>query len=321
MARKFFIPLVSSLALGAGILFASAPAAAASYCPSNQSFFGTIERVNGQMLTVRTPSNHWADVQIDSGARITSDGSSLRPGLSVGAYGCVTPDGVFHATALSLTTNQRYYNEQLSGVVRQIQSNGRLLVAQTGRGEAIWYVPDVDEYHVGQRMSATGMVGSNGVFYPQRINGNSTAYDTDYSNAPITRTGTVQRVNANSIVVWEPSNRTSGTWIVNDAGRFRNGERVSATGTEDRTGRFYVQTIDVLGYSSGWSRPGVAAITRTGTVQRVGANAIIVWEPANRTSGTWIVPNAGRFRVGERVSATGTQDRSGRFYVRTISIL
>ena len=248
MASKFTGPLIGSLVLAASAAL-GAHASAAPYCPSNESFFGTIERVNGNVLTVQTPSGHWAQVRIDNNARVNANGGTIRRGAYLGAYGCVTPGGVFHASEITLSNRQSGYNERLSGVVRRIESNGRLLVAQNGHGYGTWYVPDTDEFHVGQSVDATGMLGPNGAFYPQTINGSSAAYDTDYTSAPrstITLNGTVRRVNGNSIVVWEPSHGTTGTWIVPNTGRFRVGERVSATGTEDRSGRFYVQEITIL---------------------------------------------------------------------------
>lgn len=249
MASKFSLPLIGSLALAAAAAF-SAPALAAPYCPANQSFFGTITRVNGNMLTVRTPSNHWADVQIERGARVNANGGSIHPGAYIGAYGCVTRDGVFHANEVSLSANQNGYGEQVSGVVRRIESGGRLLVEQNGRGWGTWYVPDTDEFHVGQTVTATGMLGANRAFYPQTINGRGVAYDTDTTAAPsrstITLTGTIRRVASNTLVVWQPSQHTSGTWIVPNAGRFRVGQRVSARGTEDTSGRFFVQSITLL---------------------------------------------------------------------------
>lgn len=249
MASKFTGPLIASLALAASAAL-GATASAAPYCPSSESFFGTIERVNGNMLTVRTPSGHWADVRINSSARVNTNGGSIRPGAYLGAYGCVAPGGVFDASEVTLSNSQSGYNERLSGVVRRVEGNGRVIVAENGRGEGTWYVPDTDEFHVGQSVDATGMLGANGAFYPQTINGSSSAYDTDYTSAPrntITLSGTVRRVNGNSIVVRETSPATTGTWIVpNAAGRFHVGERVSATGTEDRSGRFYVQKITIL---------------------------------------------------------------------------
>lgn len=248
MAGKFTAPIIGSLVVAAGAAL-GAHASAATYCPSSESFFGTIERVNANTLTVRTPSGHWALVRINDNARVNANGAAIRPGVFVGAYGCVTPGGVFHASEITLSGTQRGYNERLSGVVRRVESNGRLLVAQNGHGYGTWYVPDTHAFAVGQAVDATGMIGANGAFYPQTINGRSVVYDTPYTSAPrstITLTGTVRRVSGNAIVVWEPAHGTTGTWIVSNAGRFRVGQRVSARGTEDRSGRFYVQEITIL---------------------------------------------------------------------------
>lgn len=250
MADKRKLAFITSLAL-AGTVLTAAAASAAPFCPASESFFGTVERVNGNMLTVRTPSGHWANVAVESGAHINTNGNTLRSGVYVGAYGCVTPNGVFHANEISLSNNVGGYNEQLSGVVRSIQ-NGRLIVAETTGHSGIWYVPDIDEFHVGQSVNGTGMRSANGSFYPQSINGRTVAYDTDVTTAPasatrtITLNGTVQRVGSNTLLVWESSSRHSAKWIVPNAGRFRTGQRVSATGTEDRRGNFYVQEITIL---------------------------------------------------------------------------
>jgi len=239
--------LITSLALTGTVLTAAA-ASAATFCPTGESFFGTIQRVSGNMLTVRTASNHWADVRIENNARINTNGTTMRPGVYVGAYGCVERGGVFNASELTLSTNQAAYSEQLTGTVQRIET-GKLLVAETGHGYGQWYVPDIDDFHVGQSVSATGMRGANGAFYPQSINGRVVAFDTDYSSAPrasITLNGTVRRVNGNSIVVWEPSDHTTGTWIVSNPSRFHVGQRVSATGRENGHGDFYVQEITIL---------------------------------------------------------------------------
>lgn len=250
MASKFTGPLIGSLVVAASAALAST-ASAAPYCPASESFVGTIQRVNGSMLTVRTPNGHWADVRIESGARMNTNGTALRPGVYVGAYGCVTPNGVFNANEITLSPNQAAYNEQLSGVVQKVQSD-RLIVRETNGQYGAWYVPDTDGFRVGQTISATGMRSPNGSFYPHTINNRYVGYDTDTTTAPavqaITLTGTVQRIGSNTIVVWEPSAHRSGTWVLNNTStsRFHVGERVSARGTEDRSGRFYVQQITIL---------------------------------------------------------------------------
>lgn len=251
MASKYTIPFMGSLVIAACAAF-GATASAAPYCPTSESFFGTIQRVNGSMLTVQTPSGHWANVRVESGARMNTNGMSLRPGLYVGAFGCVTPGGVFNANEISLSANGTAYHEQISGVVQRTES-GRLIVRENNGAFGTWYVPDVDEFHAGQSVSGTGMRSTNGSFYPQTINGQNVAYDTDTSSAPaparstITLTGTVQRVGGSTLLVWEPASHHSATWVVSNAGsRFHKGERVSATGREDRFGRFYVQQITIL---------------------------------------------------------------------------
>lgn len=250
MASKFTLPFISSLVIAACAAF-GASASAAPFCPTSQSFFGTIQRVNGSMLTVQTPSGHWADVRIESGARISTNGNSMRPGVFVGAYGCVTPNGVFNANEVTLTTNQADYQRTLTGVVQRTES-GRLIVRQTDGHYADWFVPNVTLFTAGQNVTGIGMIATNGAFYPQSINGHTLAFEPTLTSAPttvsrtITLTGTVQRVGSNAIVVWEPNVHRSGMWIVSNSGRFHVGERVSATGTEDRSGKFYVQQITIL---------------------------------------------------------------------------
>lgn len=244
MNTKYF--LAGSLVIFAGILIQGS-AAAAPLCPNHESFFGTIERVRGSVLNVRTPSGHGAIVVVDRNARINANGSRVRRGEFLGAYGCVTPNGVFHADEVTLSNNQAQYDERLTGVVRRIESRGRLLVQQNGHGYGTWYVPDTAAYRVGQTLTASGMIGADGAFYPQSIDGNVTAYGADaVSPGQITLAGTVQRVRANELIVWEPARHTTGTWLVPNAARFRAGERVTATGTEDRFGRFYVQDITAM---------------------------------------------------------------------------
>jgi hypothetical protein len=251
MASKFTIPLIGSLVIALCAAF-GATASAAPTCPTGESLFGTIQRVNGSMLTVQTPSGHWANVRIESGARINTNGNSMRQGTFVGAYGCVTPNGVFNANEVTLSANQSAYNEQLNGVVQRIES-GRLIVRESNGSFGTWFVPDTSMFKAGQSVSATGMRSANGSFYPQTVNGQSVAFDTQLTSAPamasntITLTGTVQRVGTNTLMVWEPASRHSAKWVVSNAGgRFRVGQRVSATGREDRRGTFYVQQISIL---------------------------------------------------------------------------
>lgn len=128
----------------------------------------------------------------------------------------------------------------------------------------------------------------------------------------ITLSGVVQRVGTHTLAVWEPARNTSGTWIVGNAGAFRSGERITGTGTEDRFGHFYPRSVSILGMSN--------RITLTGTVQRIGTRTIAVWETGRHETGEWIVGNAARFRVGEHVTGTGTEDRQGRFYPFSVSV-
>jgi hypothetical protein len=92
------------------------------------------------------------------------------------------------------------------------------------------------------------MISSGGAFYPQTINGRSVAYDAN-GTAPansITLRGVIQRVGTNTLAVWEPASRHTAKWVVSNAGqRYRVGERVVATGTEDRFGNFYPNSITI----------------------------------------------------------------------------
>lgn len=242
---------ITALALAGSVL--TMAAASAANCPTRESFFGTVQRVNGNMLTVQTPSGHTADVAVESGAHVNGNGFTMRPGIFVGAFGCVTPNGVFHANEITLADNQSRYSEQVSGVIQRIDS-GRLLVRETTGHTGLWFVPDIDDFHTGQTVTGIGMLGANGAFYPQSVNGHVTAFDATTTSSSmtasrntITLTGTVQTVGTNTLEVWEPSTRHTGKWVVPNAGqRFRSGERVSATGHEDRRGTFYVQQITIL---------------------------------------------------------------------------
>lgn len=231
--------------LAGGTMLAAAPLAAqAANCPTHESYFGTIQRVQGNTVTVRGNNGRWGTVMIDSGAHMNTDGYALRAGNYVGAYGCVTPNGVFHASEITLARDRSFYNETVSGVVRRVES-GRLAVSEPAHHTTgYWYVPDTDEYHVGQMVTGTGMLASNGAFYPQSVNGNTVAADLDNGSqaSAVTMQGRVQRVESGRIIVWEPSRHTSGTWIVTNAAAFRVGETVRATGTE-HNGYFYPTSI------------------------------------------------------------------------------
>jgi len=240
----------TALLLACAASMASASASATPNCSTPRSFYGTIERVNGNVITVRTPRGTWADVQIENGARVVANGNAMRPGTYLGAYGCVTPAGVFEASDVTLSSNGNPYSRTLTGTVTRVE-NGYIVVRENGYGYGSWYVPDSEDFHPGQQVSGTGWESRAGTFYPQTVNGQSVAYDgdnrdRDRSPRTITLTGVVQRVGANTLLVSETTNHTSGTWIVSNAGsRFRIGERVVGTGTEDRFGRFYPSHVTV----------------------------------------------------------------------------
>ena len=319
MARLTTIIAAAGLLVGAAVL--AVPAAAAPYCPTSESFFGMILRSSGNDLTVRTNSGHYATVAVENSAHINANGNSMRAGTYVGAYGCVTPNGIFHANEITLSSNPSTYSQTLTGIVQRVE-NGRLIVREKGAGFGTWFVPDSEDFHAGQTVTASGFDSSNGTFYPQTINGQSIAFDTDNAsaNAPegsVTLSGTIQRVGTHTIAVWETSRRETGEWVVADAGQYRVGEMVTGTGTEDRHGHFYPQTVSVTGTGR---PPSVASITLTGTVQRVGTHTLAVWEPSRHETGTWIVANAGQYRIGQQVTGTGTEDRAGHFYPNSVSI-
>lgn len=244
---RFYQIIAATVVAGAATLFATA-AAPAAQCPTEESFFGTIQRVNGTTITVKTPNGHYADVRIISGARMNMNGNTLRPGTFAGLYGCVEPGGIFRANEVTLSANDDTYHETLTGTVQRVES-GRIIVRETGNRSGTWLVPDGSMFKVGQSVTAVGFVGANGVFYPQSINNQSISFQppsTGQSTAKtITLSGVVQKVGANTLVVWEPSVRHSGMWVVHGAGRFKVGQHLTATGTEDRQGHFYPSQISI----------------------------------------------------------------------------
>lgn len=239
--------LLAAGLLAAGGMLAAVPLTAhAANCPTGESYFGTIERVQGNTLTVRGNNGHWGTVRIDSGAKMNTNGFNLRPGTYVGLYGCVTPGGVFHASEVTLARDQRLYSETISGVVRRVES-GRLLVSEPSHHTtALWYTPDADDYRAGQSVTGTGMIAASGAFYPRTMNNHMVTADLDNGSgaqtATVTLQGQVRKVEPGKIIVWEPANHTTGTWIVTNATAFRVGETVRATGTE-HNGYFYPTSI------------------------------------------------------------------------------
>jgi hypothetical protein len=248
MTRMFSI--LAGACAAACMWLLAAPASAAAYCPTDESLFGTVQRVNGNVVTVQLPSGHWADVRIESGARMNLGGMTLHPGVYLGAFGCVARSGLFEANEVTLAPAASAYHETITGTIRAKQS-GRLIVAENNGQTGAWYVPDVEDFAVGQAVTGIGLRTANGNFYPATVNGRNVAFDTDNSSPPrrepsITLTGTVQRVGQHTIAVYEPSRRTTGIWVVNGTGRFRVGERVTASGTEDRFGHFYPFSVTIL---------------------------------------------------------------------------
>lgn len=238
-------------ALAAAALFAAHGNASAQtrFCPTRESFFGTIQQRNGNTLIVRTPSGGSGTVVLQPQTTVNAHGYALRPGTYVGAYGCVTPNGVFHASELTLASDASLYQTQISGVVERIAGNRLWVREPARRTTGIWYVPDIDDFRVGQTVTGTGMMAANGEFYPQRINNASTAYVPEYnessSRPSITLSGVVRRVMPGALMVWEPSRGTTGRWIVRNAQAFRVGENVVATGTENRRGDFYPYSVHI----------------------------------------------------------------------------
>jgi hypothetical protein len=214
------------------------------YCPTRESFFGTIDRVQGNMITVVPASGHWGTVLIDNNTHLNAHGYALRPGTYIGAFGCVSPNGDFHASEVTLAANAGAYSQTISGVVRRI-SGDQLYVSEPARHtEGLWIVPDVDDFHVGQTVTGIGMMSASGAFYPQSINGASTAYvPTGAQHPSITLSGIVRRVQAGALVVWEPARRTTGTWFVRNASAFHVGQNVTGTGTENRRGDFFPYSV------------------------------------------------------------------------------
>jgi hypothetical protein len=244
-------------ALAAGLLLlgctiaASAPASAQTrFCPTRESFFGTVQSVQGNTLIVQPANGHTGTVMIDNNARVNAHGYAMRPGMFVGAFGCVAPNGVFHASEVTLAASPSLYATTITGTVQRI-SGDQLFVTEPSRNTTgIWVVPDVDDFHVGMNVTGTGMMGSNGMFFPQTINNITTAFvpettvtQTRSMHPTITLSGVVRRVEPGALIVWEPSRHETGTWIVHNTSSFRVGQNVVATGTENRRGDFYPYSI------------------------------------------------------------------------------
>jgi hypothetical protein len=230
------------LLLGAAVVAPAAASAQTRVCPVSQSFFGTLKSVQGNTIVLQTDEGRMGTVSINSGAQFNAHGYALRPGVYVGVFGCATPNGVFHASQVNLAANAARYHQSLSGVIAR-KASDRLYVAEpVSRMTRLWMVPDADEFRVGQSVTGVGMLGAQGVFYPQRINNASTAFVPEReTTAPrsITLAGTIKRIAPGRLYVWEPAYRTTGTWFVKNWREFRVGQRVVGTGTENTKGDFF----------------------------------------------------------------------------------
>lgn len=246
MARIPKLFAVGLLAAIAAVASHGTASAQARFCPTNESFFGNVQSVRGNVIMVRTDAGSTGTILLNPSTRINTHGFGLRPGMFVGAYGCVTPDGVFHPTQITLAADRARYSERISGVVERI-TPGVLFVRESSRGETgQWYVPNSNDFRIGQRITGVGMIGANGAFYPQSIDNLGLAYmprPYQRNTSSITLSGVVRRVMPGSLLVWEPSHGTTGTWIVRNARSFRVGQNVVATGTEDRRGNFYPYSV------------------------------------------------------------------------------
>jgi hypothetical protein len=144
--------------------------------------------------------------------------------------------------------------------------------------------------------------------------------------------GTIQRVNGNEVIV-QP---TTGHWGAIDirsakmnanGNQLKPGTYLGAYGCVDKNGMFKADEVTLAANAAAYPRTQYGgsngtperSVTLSGTIQKIESNAIVVWEPGARHSGTWIVKNPTQFHVGQRVTGTGTEDHRGNFYPYQVS--
>lgn len=173
--KKLTILVIAITTVGLGLGLAPAQAAN-GLCPSGSSLFGTVDRVEGKTLLVKTTGTHGFERITIAGATVHSNNLTLHPGVFVGAYGCFTDDyKSFKASQITLSYDASTYPETrrdietLTGVVRSV-SDGRFMT-ETGKPHGFVEILTSETAGVkpNARIQAVGSFNPNGTFSASRV--------------------------------------------------------------------------------------------------------------------------------------------------------
>jgi len=242
MAR-FTTTLGAGLLLGFALVAFGPASARAASCSPHENVFGTIQSVQGNLVTLRGAQGQTATVLVGEDAQMNTHGYQMRPGTFARMYGCVE-NGMLHATQVNLAANSAGYYESRepitrSGVVRRVSDRAIYVWVPEYRTEMTWIVNNGDRFRDGERVVAQGTENTRGDFFPSSIR----VVGQTSQTGSITLSGVVRRVTSGAIYVWEPAHNTETVWMVRDAGRFRVGEHVVGRGTENTRGDFFPSSI------------------------------------------------------------------------------
>jgi hypothetical protein len=207
-------------------------------------------------------------------------------------------------------------SESFFGTLKSVQGNTIVLQTDEGRMGTVSINSGAQfnahgySLRPGVYVGVFGCATPNGVFHASQVNlaANAARYHQSLS-------GVIARKASDRLYVSEPVSRMTRLWMVPDADEFRIGESVTGVGMMGAKGVFYPQRINNASTAFVPERERtVRSITLAGTIQRIEPGKLYVWEPAYRTTGTWMVKNWREFRVGQRVVGTGTENTRGDFF-------
>lgn len=173
---------------------ASARAQSTACTSARTSVYGTIQSVRGNTFAInatddlhgryiRTTREDGTLLVRDAGARVRSDGLTIRPGVFAGVFGCFSGRNAFNASQVTLSTSLQTYpyrhgtirpdrdDRTVSRGMRTIQgtvvSNGpgtRVVISTADGRQLVVFTSELRSARVGDRVTATGYINSKGNF-------------------------------------------------------------------------------------------------------------------------------------------------------------
>lgn len=215
--------------------------------PCHVSLFGTVKGVNPRFFTLDTLRSGIRNIHVETaGARMNTNGLTLRRGVFAGVYGCFAPQQrFFKASEVTLASSPESY----TGYARRaVTTTGTIVKVQSGQIQIhnedygyLWVFTSQSGFTVGQNVTVTGS------FNPVQSSLNATSITV--AGGPVARTvtltGSVVKVESGRIQILAP--RYGHLWVYTSQTGFAPGQRVSVTGTLDaQQTRLNATTIAVV---------------------------------------------------------------------------